>query len=117
MTRKILFLALMCLLPIANAADRIIGVEWDPVEDARVARYEVHWGRATGNYNQEVSVPVETTQAEVTLTELGSAYIVARACSDTLCSDWSNELEVYLPDKPIQLRLRLSLTIDTQVSQ
>jgi PKD repeat protein len=68
-------------------------VEWDPVDDARVSHYEVHWGEAPGTYEHTQT----TTSYSATLPELVEGqtyYVAAKACSDALalCSDPSEEL-------------------------
>ncbi|NEV64370.1 PKD domain-containing protein [Thiorhodococcus minor] len=87
----VLSLGLLASASIASSAE--IAVEWDPVQDDRVAFYEVHWGTESGTYQQSLS----STSTSATLSGLAEGqtlYIAARACAEggTTCSDFSNEL-------------------------
>lgn len=87
----VLSLGLLATTSVASSAE--IAVEWDPVQDDRVAFYEVHWGTESGTYQQSLS----STSTSATLSGLAESqtfYIAARACAEggTTCSDFSNEL-------------------------
>lgn len=70
-----------------------IQLEWDPVPDSRVARYEVHYGPASGQYESQVAA-TSTTVALAGLQPGQTYYFAARACAqdETTCSAFSNEV-------------------------
>lgn len=93
LSTALLSLALLSATQAAFSAD--VGLEWDKVDDSRVAYYEVHWGTQSGSYQNQVS----STSTSTTLTGLADGttyYVAARACAEggTQCSDYSNELTV-----------------------
>ncbi|NVZ11128.1 hypothetical protein HW932_17880 [Allochromatium humboldtianum] len=70
-----------------------VDLAWEPVEDARVAVYEVHYGLAAGVYTNSR----QTTAASLTIDQLDEGqtyYFAARACDQakSQCSDYSNEV-------------------------
>lgn len=78
-----------------------VTLAWDPVDDSRVARYEVHYGSASKSYQSQVQCT--TPQILVTgLTSGATYFFAARACSSdgTLCSAFSNELSLTIPAAP-----------------
>ncbi len=86
---------------VLQAATGQVTLAWDPVDDSRVARYEVHYGSASKSYLSHV---ISTTpQTLITgLTSGATYFFAARACSSdaTLCSAFSNELSITIPTVP-----------------
>jgi len=79
----------------AAAATRNVSLQWDPVSDARVHHYELHYGTAAGRYGSILTTT--TSSASVSLPQDGKTYyFAARACDEraTNCSAFSNELSV-----------------------
>ena len=75
------------------AATRTVSLQWDPVADARVHHYELHYGTTAGRYERTLST--SDSQASVELPEDGATYyFAARACDEQAanCSDFSNEI-------------------------
>lgn len=89
---KITDLALLMLLGASqSAAGADIKLAWDPVNDSRVAFYEVHWGSAANEYTSKSS----TTGTSLTVAGLDEGktyYFAARACESggSSCSGFSN---------------------------
>jgi len=86
---------LLCLCPLFSqgASAETIQLAWDPVQDGQVAVYQVHYGPASGQYNNMVDTAVNT--ASIQGLPLGSTYYFAvRACDTSLinCSGFSNEV-------------------------
>jgi PKD repeat protein len=101
------FITLVCATTAAWTAD--VGLEWDPVNDDRVALYEVHWGTETGVYTEQISST--TTSATLNGLQDGAIYyIAARACAEgsTLCSDFSSELSVTIANAAPTAQFTLS---------
>jgi len=70
-----------------------VELAWDPVADARVAAYEVHYGASSGQYTDHVEAI--TPSASLPAPAAGRVlYYAVRACdaTRTLCSDFSNEV-------------------------
>jgi PKD repeat protein len=70
-----------------------IKVAWDPVEDPRVAFYEVHWGTQSGQYPSSR----QTTSTSMTIEHLAAGetyFFAAKACDEAklFCSAFSNEI-------------------------
>jgi PKD repeat protein len=75
-----------------------VNLAWDPVQDSRVASYQVHYGTSSGQYGSSLSV--SSTSATVSGLQSGSTYyFVARACEQggTNCSAPSNEVSAAIP--------------------
>lgn len=94
---------------ISRAAEVII--EWDPVQDTRVAYYEVDWGTASGQYDHKQNV--ESTS--ITIADLSPGqtyYFAARACAEggEPCSEYSNELSASIPYAQPEATFTLSAT-------
>ena len=104
MKKTALLLASLLTLTTTYAVGRDVGLEWDPVDDARVVRYELAWGLASGAYESFFDVDASFSAGSITLAKPGIIYIAVRACGDSICSDWSNELAVFWPNKPMNLR-------------
>lgn len=86
---------------VLQAATGQVTLAWDPVDDSRVARYEVHYGSASKSYQSQVQST--TAQTQITgLTSGATYFFAARACSSdgTLCSAFSNELSITVPVVP-----------------
>lgn len=89
---KITGLALLMLLGASQSAVGVdIKLAWDPVNDSRVAFYEVHWGSAANEYTSKSS----TTGTSLTVAGLDEGktyYFAARACESggSSCSGFSN---------------------------
>ena len=86
-----LLLLCVCFAQWAEAAS--ITLAWDPVQDAQVAVYQVHYGSASGQYDKLVesassSAAVPNLQPGVTY------YFAVRACDAARlnCSAFSNEV-------------------------
>jgi len=75
-----------------------VTVAWDPVDDVRVAHYEVCWGynNEPGQYTDVAHVTIPDTSATIETPLTGEYRIAVRACSEgaSLCSDFSNELGI-----------------------
>jgi hypothetical protein len=103
--KMIAFLLALLALPVQAVTLTFV---WQPVDDTRVEHYE--FGRGTdprppngnGTYGVErIDVPSTQTTTTITLSGPSAApgglwRFAVRACSEnkTLCSDWSNEVEV-----------------------
>ncbi|RKT47461.1 PKD domain-containing protein [Thiocapsa rosea] len=86
---------------VSQASTGQIQLAWNPVEDSRVARYELHYGSASKSYQSQV----QSTTAAVVVAglESGSTYFfAARACTSdgSLCSAFSNEVVASVPYAP-----------------
>ena len=85
-----------------------VDLAWDPVEDARVAVYEIHYGLAPGVYTHSR----QTTATSLTIDQLDAGqtyYFAARACDQakSQCSDYSNELSATIaPDSDTAPQIR-----------
>jgi len=93
---RVLWLAI-CFGISGYAAAANVSLEWDPVQDERVAYYEVHYGTVSGEYEgSQVSSSTSATVAD--LSEGSTYYFAARACADggNLCSAFSEEVSVTL---------------------
>jgi PKD repeat protein len=91
-----LIASLALLTPLSGTA--AVNLAWDPVDDARVAVYEVWYGTASAQYNQKLETP-ETTAAVDNL-EPGQEYFFSvRACDaeGLQCSDYSSEVTTSTP--------------------
>ena len=90
--------AAACLLaapgPLAAAS---LELAWDPVEDARVALYQVHYGQQSASYAAKVDT-TETSAVVTGLDEGGTYYFAVRACTDgaTTCSEFSEEVSTII---------------------
>lgn len=91
-----LLLTTVSLTALALSIDvcaKTASLEWDPVDDTRVAFYEVYWGTQSGEYEASR----ETTSTRATIDDLAAGetyYFAARACAEggTTCSDFSEEI-------------------------
>lgn len=88
--RTTLSIALLALG--AEVAAKTVTVAWDPVDDQRVARYELHWGTQPGQYQSTQQV-ASTSTSIAGLVEGETYFFAARACdaAGTTCSDFSRE--------------------------
>lgn len=83
-----------------------VDLAWDPVLDARVAGYQVHFGRASGigSGQYESTLPVTGTSATVSgLQSCVTYYFAAKSCEQnwTKCSEgFSNEVSKTVPCTP-----------------
>ncbi|WP_147430993.1 fibronectin type III domain-containing protein [Thiocapsa rosea] len=70
-----------------------VRVTWNPVDDPRASRYQVHFGQASRTYVGSVDT-TQTTAVISGLTPGQLHYLAVRACTaDNLaCSDFSNEV-------------------------
>lgn len=96
-----------------------VSLEWDAVTDARVAKYELHYGLATGAYTSKVTVPKTATEATVTGLPAKRHFFAVRACNEaiTQCSLFSNEVSAVIPADiaaPIQLKVG-SITVNISI--
>ncbi len=84
---------------IATSAE--VSLEWDAVNDPRVAFYELHWGSASGIY-EHAERTSETTATVQDLAEGSTYYFAVRACSQaaTLCSALSEERSATITYQP-----------------
>ena len=84
---------------IATSAE--VSLEWDGVDDARVAFYELHWGTASGIYEhlEQISGTTATFQD---LAEGSTYYFAVRACAQAaaLCSAFSREISSTIAYRP-----------------
>jgi len=102
------FVAAVSLCVSASVLAGDATLEWDPVSDSRVTKYEVHYGLSPDTYIQAVTVPVAETTATVTDLVEGRWYFAAKACSDSECSGFSNEVaaEIARDEIPAPQNLR-----------
>ena len=78
-----------------------VTLEWDSVDDPRVAQYEVYWGTQSGQYQS--SQQVASTSTTITaLSEGETYYFAAKACDQAgeFCSDFSEELSTTIDYSP-----------------
>ena len=88
----------LCLLFSGAVSAEAVQLAWDPVQSSQVAVYQVHYGPASGQYNQFVESA--TNSASIQGLQPGSTYFFAvRACdsSKANCSGFSNEVSTTLP--------------------
>jgi hypothetical protein len=88
---------LLCLTFAGECSSAEVQLGWDPVDDPRVSRYQVHFGQASRTYTEWV----DTTQSSVVIGgyAVGQAhYFAVRACTqDGLsCSTFSDEVIAYI---------------------
>lgn len=79
--------------PIPETFD--VTLQWDANTEPDLDHYNVHWGRESGNYNQESEdIPHPTTTAEIKNLTYGQTYYFAVTATDKegLTSDYSNEV-------------------------
>ncbi|WP_200375152.1 PKD domain-containing protein [Thiocystis violacea] len=97
MALTFLFLGLM-FIGIQAASASTASLEWDLVNDQRVAFYEVHYGMESGNYSSNYRTTATSASIEG-LNPGATYYFAARACdqASTQCSDYSNELAITIP--------------------
>ncbi|WP_200372811.1 fibronectin type III domain-containing protein [Thiocystis violacea] len=70
-----------------------IELEWDPVQDSRVANYRVHYGQSPGNYDQFQDVGMATSTTISNLVPDAIYYFSVKATDGySEESDFSNEL-------------------------
>lgn len=101
--------ALFLCSSLGQAAD--VALEWDPVDDDRVAYYEVHWGTAASQYERMQAV-ASTSLTVTSLSPGETYYFAARACADggDPCSDYSNELSASIPHAAPEADFAISST-------
>ena len=89
----------MLFVPALQVAQAAISVSWDPVDDDRVAQYEVHFGSESRGYAYEcgtgdtqVTVPCSSKQ----VMPAGTNYFAVRSCNQdgSLCSAFSDEVSI-----------------------
>ncbi len=104
-TRDVMLVTLLFLFlltgDICQAFAGGVQLEWDQVTDHRVHHYQVHYGRASGQYDKQLDTT--STSLDIDGLEAGANYyFAARACdeSGTECSDYSNELHAKIPVDP-----------------
>lgn len=90
-----------------------VSLTWDSVPDSRVARYEVHFGTASGVYESQVATATTATSVSG-LTPGSTYYFAARACdsSGSTCSGFSNEIRATVSTgaEPTNLAAKRSVT-------
>lgn len=89
MRRKVGILAALLSWPVL--ADPV-ALQWDAVDDPRVAYYELSWGAVSGTHQNLQRTP--GLETEITTPDLapGVYFFGVRACDAAdVCSDWSNE--------------------------
>ncbi len=106
----IALLAGVLMAALATAKSAEVNLEWDPVSDSRITKYEIHYGLSPATYIQTVTVPKEQTTASIIGLAEGRWYFAARACSDTDCSGFSNEVaaEIARDEIPAPQNLRVA---------
>jgi hypothetical protein len=86
-----------------------VALEWDPVVDSSVTKYEIHYGLSPSLYIQAATVPAEETTVTIPGLAEGRWYFAAKACSDTDCSGFSNEVDTEVArdviPAPVNLRV------------
>ena len=84
-----------------SATSAEVSLEWDAVDDPRVAFYELHWGSASGVYEhlEQISGTTATVQD---LAEGSTYYFAVRACAQAaaLCSAFSREISSTIAYRP-----------------
>ena len=93
--------AVLCLALLALDSPKAaeIGLAWDAVDDPRVARYQLHHGLASGDYDSRVEAT--KTTAVVSGLQAGRRYYFAvRACAadGVTCSGFSNEVSAVVSE-------------------
>ncbi len=80
------------------STENLLTLAWNPVEDIRVAHYELHYGKASKSYSTHVS-SVDASVIVAGLEEGAQYYFAARACTSdgTQCSEFSNEVTASIP--------------------
>jgi PKD repeat protein len=94
-----LLMTLAALFGARAALAQDVGFVWSAVEDPRALDYEIHYGRASGQY--EASSP-RTTETEQVISDLAAGetyYFAVRAClvGASTCSDFSAEVSAGIP--------------------
>jgi len=99
-----LFTALFTMAAVADD----VRLEWDPNPEPGM-RYVLHWGPASRNYTN--SVTVSNTTATISNIVIGARYFVALTAIDTngLQSAFSDEVAFIKPSAPRRLRLTVNL--------
>ena len=88
----------------------VVRLAWDAVDDDRVTGYKLHYGTASGSYEEVITVPVGTTQVTTPDLTWGAYYFAVQACgTDTvdgevvdICSPFSSEVSTTIARPPIQ---------------
>jgi hypothetical protein len=112
MIAKALSTIAVLLLPLQLLAYSV-AVEWAPVPDIRVSRYEVHYGSATGVYDHSASFGAGVTTATISGLPTGVvSYLAVRACSVLSCGTFSSELNT---DKGDGAALRITSAVPSGV--
>ena len=91
--RSLGWLCLLGLLFTQGSHAESIQLTWDPVQDSQVAVYQVHYGPASGQYNDQVETATHTASIP-DLPPGFTYYFAVRACDSarTNCSGFSNEV-------------------------
>lgn len=89
----LLLALLMLAAPIAHA-ETAFGVEWDAVDDPRIALYEVRSASQRGVIEWSADVDAETLTAHIDYSGDDRYWVHVRACTrnKVICSRWSKPL-------------------------
>lgn len=103
------------LLLIATAAayaGQSVTLAWNANSETNLAGYRLHYGPASRQYDQTLTVNAATTTATATNLVIGEKYFFAVTAFtvDGLESDFSNEVSFgFKPAPPANLRIQVSL--------
>ena len=107
---------LLAFMPLCALAD-LVTLAWDPVPDARVAGYELHWGTESGGYSAMDDIPGQTSDTRtISIDAPGHYYAALRArnVDGSLVSGFSNEVEFNIAEPipaPENLHKKIQVTV------
>ncbi|EGV27864.1 PKD domain containing protein [Thiorhodococcus drewsii AZ1] len=107
----------LMLLSFSANADTTVTFAWDAVDDSRVDHYELNYGLASGQYENQII----TNLTDISIDLIGyekTYYIAVRACdsANTVCSDYSNEVSVTTSAKHNPLVADFSASVSSGIA-
>ena len=107
-------LLLLCTLLVITSAQGAVTMAWDPSPNHnQIHNYILVFGPASGYYTNAVKIPAipvtpgfdHVPSGTITNMPVGTNYVAVTAERNGVTSPLSNEVEVIVPQPPINLRL------------